>query len=107
MKIFSFESRGVLVGWSVGLGLILLYISNIFSELPQVCTDLPCAHTSGFPWALKVSDFSSYKESEVIDTHFVLFNLAADLFFWIILVFIILFTIRHFRNKKASNSIKI
>jgi len=102
MKIFSLETKKQKVWWSIILGIVTsLIVSKLSyrSYIPQ-CVEL-CASrlTFGYPWR-------ALDGTQVINTFDFIIKIIADTIFWTLVVFMILFIIRHFRNKQNQVPVK-
>lgn len=89
MKVFSLQTKKHLVGWSVLLGVIVDYIIIKLTYGGYACIQVVGAQCpSGYAgWPFK---FDIWKQTDYLN--------LPDLFFWIIISFIILFATRHFNK---------
>jgi hypothetical protein len=97
MEIFSLQSKKSLTAWSVGIGLLVFIAGSLITlksyqpicsvSFLGICSKI---YTFGYPWTA--------------DSDALLTKLPADLIFWILISFIVLFTIRHLRKKNYQIS---
>jgi hypothetical protein len=112
MKIFSLESRTGLLGWSIVMGLAVGILA-VFLTLRTTNDDIHgtikyAERWGGFPFTMLIQrkpvcdiidgcgEFQNSSWQYVGEAHVLQIKY---LFFWILISFIILFTIRHFRKK--------
>jgi len=88
MKIFSLETKKHLVGWGLGLGLVIDLVLSKLTLIAKWDYDAYIAYF-GFPLNGAIS-----QNHLPLDKIF-LFNL----FFWILISLIVLSLVRHFRKK--------
>ena len=91
MKIFSLQSKTNLAVWSLILGLLIYFVG---SYLYFVRSLNDCTST------LNDSDCMQKLQTMLLP----LGNNYYSLIFWILVVFIVLSLIKHFRNKKLSTN---
>lgn len=102
MKIFSLETKTNLVGWSVILGFLfnaIILMLPIWGKSPGGLSEY-IEIIGGWPVYLRIPfDFinGSYFQATLTNVGYL-----CDLFFWILVAFIILSLVRHFRKKNVQ-----
>ncbi len=103
MKIFSLETKKHLVGWSLGLGVILLIISYGWGRNEFSCGSYEagvmdrCVSYFKYGWPIKF-----YSPSDGFSAPVFLFtSFLINYIIWILASLLILFIIRHFKYRKV------